>query len=394
MNAPVQFEELPCENGMRLGLATLDSPRTLNGLSLEMCELLTERLQAWADDPAVALVILAGAGGKAFCAGGDLQALYKSMRANTSGEPLGNPQAQAFFDCEYRLDYAIHSYPKPILCWGHGIVMGGGLGLMAGASHRVVTETSRLAMPEIVIGLFPDVGGSWILNHMPGRSGLFMALTGAQLEAGDAIFAGLADYQIASASWPALLDQLRQQPWTGNGDYSVAARGTNDGLLERVLRGLAPETGAAGGEAAAGPLRQHLMLINTLCNGNDLHEICAEIATLRDHADPWLARAAAPRAAGAPGSARLAFELQQRAPLMSLAEVFRLEFWTALMCASQGDFAEGIRALLIDKDKQPRWRPATLAEADDAWARPFLTPPWEAEDHPLADLEQGRRAVS
>ncbi|MEI2418300.1 enoyl-CoA hydratase/isomerase family protein [Orrella sp. JC864] len=388
MSDPVLFEELPCENGMRLGVATLNAPQTLNSLSLAMCEQLAARLQTWAQDPAVAVVVLAGAGGKAFCAGGDLHGLYRSMRENAAREPLANDYAQSFFATEYRLDYDIHAYPKPVLCWGHGIVMGGGIGLMAGASHRVVSETSRLAMPEISIGLFPDVGGSWLLNRLPGRSGLFLALTGAQLNAGDALFAGLADYQIASADWPALLAELQAQPWTGNGDYTVAARGTNDGLLERALRARAPAE-----EAVPGPLRQHLMLINALCSGNDLAQICEEIATLRGHADPWLAKAADTLAAGAPGSARLAFALQQRARLMSLAEVFRLEYWAALMCASQGDFAEGIRALLIDKDRKPSWRPATLAQADEQWVQPFLQPPWGLDGGPLAGLENGKRAV-
>lgn len=390
MNDPVLFDELDCDNGLRLGVATLNQPQTLNGLSLAMSELLSEKLAAWAADPAIAVVVLTGAGGKAFCAGGDLHSLHRSMRENTAREPLANDYARAFFECEYRLDYAIHSYPKPILCWGHGIVMGGGIGLMAGASHRVVTETSRLAMPEITIGLFPDVGGSWLLNRLPGRSGLFLALTGAPLNAGDALFAGLADYRVESENWDALLADLRSQPWTSGDEDSGAARGMNDGLLERALRAHGPQADVE----ESGPLRQHLMLINTLCTGNDLEEICAEIATLRDHEDPWLAKAAATLAAGAPSSARLAFELQQRARLMSLADVFRLEYWVALMCASKGDFAEGIRALLIDKDRNPAWNPATLAEADAQWSQPFLTPPWDAEEHPMADLERDRRAVS
>ena len=390
MSDPVLFHELDCDNGMRLGVATLNQPQTLNGLSLAMSELLTEKLAAWAADPAIAVVLLTGAGGKAFCAGGDLHSLYRSMRENTARDPLANDYARAFFESEYRLDYAIHAYPKPVLCWGHGIVMGGGIGLMAGASHRVVTETSRLAMPEITIGLFPDVGGSWLLNRLPGRTGLFLALTGAPLHADDAIFAGLADYRVESERWDALLADLRSQPWTSGDEDSGAARGMNDGLLERALRAQGPQADIE----ASGPLRHHLMLINTLCTGNDLEAICAEIGTLRDHEDPWLAKAAATLAAGAPGSARLAFELQQRARLMSLADVFRLEYWVALMCASQGDFAEGIRALLIDKDRRPAWSPATLADADEAWAQPFLAPPWDSDAHPMADLERDRRPVS
>ncbi|WP_334167975.1 enoyl-CoA hydratase/isomerase family protein, partial [Achromobacter mucicolens] len=199
MNAPVLFEERSAANGMRFGIATLNAPQTLNGLSLEMVDLLADRLDAWARDPGVALVVLQGAGDKAFCAGGDLHGLYRSMTENTGKPSWSNTYARTFFEREYRLDYRIHTYPKPVLCWGHGIVMGGGIGLMMGASHRVVSETSRLAMPEVSIGLFPDVGGSWLLNRMPGRSGVFLALTGAQLNTSDAFFAGLADFRLNSA---------------------------------------------------------------------------------------------------------------------------------------------------------------------------------------------------
>lgn len=215
MTAPVLFEERAAANGMRFGIATLNSPQTLNGLSLEMVELLAARLDAWARDPGVALVVLQGAGEKAFCAGGDLHGLYRSMTENAGKGPWANAYARRFFELEYRLDYRIHTYPKPVLCWGHGIVMGGGIGLMMGASHRVVSEASRMAMPEVSIGLFPDVGGSWLLNRMPGRIGMFLALTGAQLNTADAFFAGMADFRLDHADWPKLLESLQDQPWAG-----------------------------------------------------------------------------------------------------------------------------------------------------------------------------------
>ncbi|KDB97461.1 enoyl-CoA hydratase/isomerase family protein, partial [Bordetella bronchiseptica] len=256
MNAPVLFEERIADNGVRLGVATLNAPQTLNGLSLEMVELLDARLRAWAEDAAVAMVILQGAGEKAFCAGGDLHGLYRSMRENTSGDAWANTHARRFFEHEYRLDYLIHTYPKPVLCWGHGIVMGGGVGLMMGASHRVVSETTRMAMPEITIGLFPDVGGSWLLNRMPGRTGLFLALTGAHVNASDAFFAGLADFRLDSARWPDFCASLLSLPWAGQpggpGTGNAAPRSINDGLLRQAL--LAHEPPA---QLEPGPLRQH-----------------------------------------------------------------------------------------------------------------------------------------
>ena len=210
--APVLFEELTAANGRRIGIATLASEKTLHAISLEMVSLLTPQLQRWQADPGVAMVLLQAQGEKAFCAGGDLQQLYRSMcehHASPEREDIrANRYAAEFFEQEYRLDYLIHSFAKPILCWGHGIVMGGGIGLMAGCSHRVVTERSRLAMPEITIGLYPDVGGSWFLARMPGKTGVFLALTGANLNANDALFAGLADYRVAQSAKQSVIDAL------------------------------------------------------------------------------------------------------------------------------------------------------------------------------------------
>ena len=214
---PVLFEVRAAKNGRGIGMMTLNAEKTLNALSLEMIDLMAEQLAAWSTDDNIAMVFMQAAGEKAFCAGGDLQNLYQSMLTHHASaeknDIRANPYACDFFNREYRLDYFIHTYPKPILCWGHGIVMGGGIGLMAGASHRVVTEKSRLAMPEIGIGLFPDVGGSYFLNRMPGKLGLFLALTGAMINAADAKFTKLADYAIAQVDKASVLEKLLQQPW-------------------------------------------------------------------------------------------------------------------------------------------------------------------------------------
>lgn len=372
--APVIFEERAAPNGTRIGLATLNAPRTLNGFSLPMAHLLLERLQAWAIDDGIALVVLQGAGEKAFCAGGDLHGLYASMvayRERGASDIRDNAHAVEFFDVEYRVDHLIHTFPKPILCWGHGIVMGGGLGLMAGASHRVVSERSRLAFPEITVGLFPDVGGSYLLPRVPGRGGLFLALTGAPLNAGDAIYAGLADLHLPEARRSDVLHALGETAWS--------ADSTENGTrLTTLLQTFASD-------AATGPLFANAALVDRLCEGNDLEPIVARITALQSD-DPWLQTAARTLQAGAPGSARLGFELQRRAAGQDLASVYRLEYVAALHGAAHGDFAEGIRALLIDKDRSPHWQPASLAEATHAWAQAFLTSPWPAADHPLADL--------
>jgi enoyl-CoA hydratase/carnithine racemase len=376
MALPVVFEEKIAANGARIGVARLNAEKTLNALSLEMIDMLAGRLAAWAADPGVALVVLEGAGEKAFSAGADLHRMHEALLAHHASarrdDIRGNDYAAAFFGREYRLDYLIHTYPKPVLCWGHGIVMGGGVGLLSGASHRVVTRESRIAMPEITIGLFPDVGGSWLLGRLPGATGLFLALTGARLQASDALFVKLADYCIDHASKVAVFDALSAQPWT-------RSSGDNHRLLSAALRPFA-EIGLPHG-----PLRQHFDPINILCGSGDLNEIVAAITGLNTE-DAWLARAGATLAAGSPSTAALSYELQRRARHLSLADVFRMEFVAALHCARRPDFAEGIRALLIDKDQKPRWQPSTLAKVTPQSTEGFFASPWEAGEHPLADL--------
>lgn len=375
MNSPVQFDVLSTANQKNAGVATLNQPQTLNGLSLEMCQLLAQQLSRWEDDESIAFVILKGAGEKAFCAGGDLHGLYQAMQANRSGQAWDNPYARQFFDVEYRLDYQIHTYRKPVLCWGNGIVMGGGVGLMMGASHRVASETTRFAMPEITIGLFPDVGGTWMLSRLPRGIGTFLALTGAQLGASDLRHLGLTDYTLAASRWPDFIDGVQRSGWSDS-------RTRNDVQLRDLLLRLQPDPGLP-----AGPLQAHYARINDECDGADFEAVCAHIAALARHDDPWLKRAAATFKAGAPGSARLCFALLRRTRLLSLADAFRQEYIVSLQCGVAGDFQEGIRALLVDKDKQPKWQPARLADATDDWVQRFFVPPWpDTQSHPLADM--------
>lgn len=368
MTDVVLLEEMPAAGGRRFGMATLNLPAALNALSLEMVQLLMPAFRQWATDPSIAGVVLQAAGEKAFCAGGDLRGLYQSMRECGAGP---NPYAHGFFAQEYALDYLIHTYPKPVLCWGHGIVMGGGIGLMAGASHRVVTPVSKLAMPEISVGLYPDVGGSWFLRRMPGRVGLFLALTGAPLNAADAIFCGLGDFHLAHEEKGALLDALAAARWSDDASENHAD-------LSRLLAQHAKR------DLAESKLRMHFDTINALMAGEDLLDIAQCLRKLQSD-DPWLMTAAATFSKGSPTSAALAFALWRRVRHLSLAEVFRLEYRASLGCCAHPDFAEGIRALLVDKDRNPQWKPAglehVLAESIEDHFKPrFATP------HPLAAL--------
>ncbi len=368
--------EIATVGGPRIAVAQLNAEKALNALTLEMIDLLAGHMAAWAKDPDIAIVLIEGAGERAFCAGADLRRMHRSMaehRASDCAQDIrGNDYALAFFCREYRLDYAIHTYPKPVLVWGHGVVMGGGVGLMVGASHRVVTEHAKVAMPEISIGLYADVGGSWFLGRAPGNTGLFLALTAAQLDAGDAIFAGLADFSIAHARKADVLGALGTHAWGRDSERNAAA-------LTRLLQGFESEA------PAPGPLRRNVDLIHRLCRVEDPVELVNCLVGLRSE-DAWLQRAAATLSAGSPTTAALSIALQRRLRHQSLAQVFRAEFAASLTCGVRPDLSEGIRALLIDKDRNPRWSPARIEAVSPEWIDGFFESPWTAEDHPLADL--------
>ena len=369
MTDPVKFTTLASGNHKQIGVATLNVPKTLNSLSLDMIDLLDAQLRAWQADDAIAMVLLDAEGEKAFCAGGDIVQLYRAMVE--AGDAKRNDYAEQFFGREYRLDYLLHSYGKPILCWGHGIVMGGGLGLLSGCSHRVVTEASRIAMPEITIGLFPDVGGSWFLSRMPGRTGLFLGLTGANINCHDAVFLGLADRVLPHDSKAAVLDALGKILWPGGEQDHVA--------LSSVLRRhhLAME------ELPASPVREHYDLINTLCDADTLPLVVDRITALESD-DKWLARAVSTLKKGCAQTAWLVWECQRRARQKSVREVFQMEWIVAVQCALHKDFREGVRALLIDKDGEPDFVYQDPGLVPRDYIEEFFTCP--TQTHPLEDL--------
>ncbi len=367
--APIQFEEIAAASG-RLGHVTLHVPATLNSLTLEMVDLLQERLDQWRDDASIGAIFIEGSGEKAFCAGGDVQALHASA-TETPGGPC--EYAEAFFTREYRMNYTLHTYPKPIVCWGHGIVMGGGLGVMSGCSHRVVTETTRIAMPEVTIALFPDVGGSWFLNHMPGKSGHFLALTGASINAADAIYTGLADRFIASEHKDAVLAELTRQDWAQDNE-------ANHAMVRHVLRPFAEQS---IGSCPAGQVEPHMGTIARLCDGDNVHQVIDNIIEQQTD-DPWLARA---RDSLAHGSKLAALWIERQlyeTRHASLREVFQAEIQLATNVVRHPEFAEGVRALLIDKDRNPAWQYQASRDVPAEQLDAFFTAPWD--ENPLADL--------
>lgn len=355
----VLFDEIKTAGGQRFGVATLNAPASLNSLSVAMVRLLTPKLREWAADAGIVGVLLDAAGEKAFCAGGDLRQLYQTL---LDCGPERNEYAERFFGEEYELDDLIHNFPKPFMCWGHGIVMGGGVGLLAGASHRVMTLQSRIAMPEINIGLYPDVGGSWFLRRTPGRTGLFLALTAANINAHDTIFCGLADVLVPQERKGDVIEAIAATTWAGGN--GKADRATLSRLLAKA---------GEGAEMPASKVREHYDTINALMAGDDLLDIAKRLRALESD-DAWLQTAAKTFTKGAPSSAALSFELWQRVHRMSLAEVFRLEYWASLGFCAHKDFAEGIRAVLVDKDRNPTWNPATIEEITPAFIEDHLRP--------------------
>lgn len=367
MDQPIIFSEASIRDGRRIMRVQLNAPRSLNALSLEMIRLLQPKLDAWAEDPSVAAIWFEGSGDRAFCAGGDIMALYRAM---VEGDPA---EGDAFFTEEYRLDYTIHTYPKPIIVWGNGIVMGGGLGLMVGAGFRVATESSHIAMPEIGIGLFPDVGGGWFLNRMPGRCGLFLGLTGAALNGADAVYLGLADRLIQNEHKEDTFAALLEANWGGS----------DSGVINRILREQESRSCAA---APTSNVREHYDIIQLLTDADSLPALVEQISGY-DGDDEWLKKAAKNLAHGSPASAALFHQQFEQARHASLAQVLRMELVMAVAALRQGEFAEGVRALLVDKDRQPRWRYSSIEQLDQDWLVEFFTAPWPDDDHPLKDLK-------
>ncbi|UKB85790.1 enoyl-CoA hydratase/isomerase family protein [Chryseobacterium sp. MEBOG06] len=336
----------------KVGIITLNSEKTLNSLSLEMIEELKVVLDDWKISDEVNCIFLQGAGEKAFCAGGDVRKLYDAIIVQRSIDDTEVPQdCFDFFSKEYKLDYSVHTYPKPVIVWGHGIVMGGGIGLMVGASHRIVTERSKLAMPEITIGLYPDVGGTWFLNKMPSAYGFYLGLTGARLDGADCKFLGLADYYIESSSKETILKDLLQTEWNGSYHKTVSD------ILENISKDIIiPESQASA----------HQSFIQQFEGLKSLEEF-REIIINQEDKDDWINNGLESFEAGSPSSAHIIFRQLKEGKTLSLEEVFQSELNLSCQCCIHPDFAEGVRALLVDKDRSPKWHPATLDEITEEW---------------------------
>lgn len=385
---PVLFDTEPTECGHLIGIMTLNMPKSLNALSVEMCQLLSKQLEQWQQDTQIVALVLKGAGDKAFCAGGDIRKLYDSMSTNA---PLPNPYATEFFSHEYRLYRQMHFYPKPLILWGDGIIMGGGMGLMAGCSHRLVTERTRFAMPEVTIGLFPDASGSWFLQRMPAKTGLFLGLTGAMCNGSDALLTNLAEYAVASSDYDAIIQRLKQSNWQEATDAGITDKFDSKSAHDVVSRALAAQPTA---DLPTSKLGAYWLPIQQLMNSGGLSEIDTllqsdeALAQLdADFAeDSWMQRAVATYRQGCPATVALTYTLYHKVTDLSLEQVLYLETNVAVHCAANPDFKEGVRALLIDKDRSPQWSRSLadcLSDEGQAYIQQHFTNPYSKGQHPL-----------
>nr|WP_227547198.1 enoyl-CoA hydratase/isomerase family protein [Moraxella catarrhalis] len=387
----------------RIAIITLNRPDALNALNLEMVAAIQACLDKWAIDDSVAAVLLCGAADKAFCAGGDIRGLYHGYNPKI----FPNPTAKAFFSTEYALCKQIKSYTKPIIVWADGIVMGGGMGLAVASSHRIVTQTTMMAMPEISIGLFPDAGGSYFLRHMPNKIGLFLGLTGARINGTDALALGVADFGMASDDFDVLIQALTTADWSDDatknhqmlnallgqlhhnhtlptgwllphrdeiermmqqaGDLAafdtLARLGFNIEYIQQAFK-----TYIAGSPTSAAITwhmanqvenmsfdevmdLEYIVAIHCSHNGEFAEGVRALLIDIE-----YIQQAFKTYIAGSPTSAAITWHMANQVENMSFDEVMDLEYIVAIHCSHNGEFAEGVRALLIDKDKNPKWQ--------------------------------------
>ena len=336
--------EVTFEPRGRLGLITLNRPKALNALNREMCMAINAKLEAWAEDEMIGAVAIRGAGDRAFCAGGDVVGVVRAGQSGSDGW-------EEFFRHEYRLNHAIATYAKPYIALIDGIVMGGGVGLSIHAPYRVVTENVMFAMPETGIGLIPDVGTTYALPRLPGQIGTWLGLTGARLGAANCRYAEIATHHVRKGRIEALIERL-------------AAGGPVDETLA--------DFDSHPGDAALEGLR----------DGIDFHfahdHVEAIVESLRS-GDAWAKEQAATILRMSPTALKLTLRALRAGAGLDIAEALRQEYRVVAATKRAHDFYEGVRAQLIDKDRNPKWRPAALAEVDDALLAPYLAQPEEGD---------------
>jgi len=328
--------EVLCHRQGAAGVIVLNRPQALNSLTLGMVREMRRALDSWASDPSVTRVVVTGSGEKAFCAGGDIRRLYELGRSGNLAEAL------TFWREEYELNVAIKRYPKPYVSLIDGIVMGGGVGVSLHGSHRVAGDRYLFAMPEVGIGFFPDVGATYALPRLPGRTGTYLALTGERLRGADAVALGLATHVVSSASMSSAQERL-------------AAGESVDIVLSDLSRDLGPA-----------PLQQHRDVIDHCFAGAGVMDILDRLDKAAQTGSEFAEKTAATIRTKSPTSLRIAFEQMRHGASLDFEAAMQTEFRIVSRICEGHDFYEGVRATLIDKDGAPRWSPASLSDVEDA----------------------------
>ena len=349
----------------RTGVITLDRPKALNSLSLDMVRALTAILRGWQVDGGIDAVVITSSSEKALCAGGDIRFFHEMGRTTPTG---GSALLEDFFTEEYALNHLIHFYPKPYIALMDGVVMGGGMGIAQGGPGcglRIVTERSKVAMPEVNIGLFPDVGGSHFLSHAPGQLGMYLGLTGLTIGAADALYVGLADLFV---------------PGTKTGELMALVDATPGAELPVAIRAFAAAFAAQAGESE---LQVQRGVIDAHFSAASVAAIMASLA--RDE-NPFAQKALKAMCQRSPLMMCVTRELLLRGAALDVADCLRMERNLVRRNFEHGEVLEGVRALVIDKDNAPHWNPATLEEVTAEMVARFFEPVWPDYAHPLRHL--------
>ena len=368
MSDLVLFDTINGQHG-DIAQITLNNPKSLNALNIEMIDAIQNALDICENDNNIKAIFLQGTGDKAFCAGGDVVGLYHSMK-ETANDAIPEKASQ-FFTKEYKLDFRLHNYPKPIISWGNGIVMGGGIGLAAACSHRIVTENSMYAMPEVTIGLYPDVGASWFFNRMPNNIGMFLGLTGSRLNASDTLFTKLADYFVLNEFKDELLDDLAKVQWTDDVALDV------DDVIQS-------HHAFSHDQSPPSQVRENYDEIQNLLAPANLKSMVKNMIEAEPQTK-WMGFAQKGFLKGCPMTYALVNEQIKRAKHMSLKQAFKMELIMSTRCAMNGDLQEGIRALLIDKDGNPDWQQKSVDNISGEQIEEYFKAPWIGH-HPLQEM--------
>lgn len=348
-----------------LAIITLNRPRALNALTLEMIRVMSARLTAWAADDTIEAVLIRGAGDRAFCAGGDIKAAYYAGMAYRRGNARAET-VSLFFGEEYLLNRQMFHYPKPLIAFMDGITMGGGYGVAGPCRFRLATEKTIFAMPEVGIGFFPDVGSVYFLTRAPGQAGMFLALTGRQVGAADMVYGGLASHYVTGFDANRMADVLAE------GLSRAAGAQDSEHALRHVLDGI------SGAPPAPGVIERHR---RELDHSFGQHSVEGILQSLRGNGSAWAQETAAAIESRSPVSLKVTFEYMRRAAGWGFDEVMDVDFSLAQHFIAGHDYYEGVRAAVIDKDRQPRWDIARLENVtDEMTSRYFQKAPRSLSD--------------